>query len=240
MSKGFYVERTNQGRRFVIGDIHGCFRTFQRLLKEQIALQPEDQLFLLGDYINKGPRNREVLDLILHLKQQNYSVYPLIGNHEYFVIRDYEYAKLEHGTVQIRDLIQSKDLLSRDNRIEEHFMDFINALPYYYELDHYLLVHAGLDFDAEEPLEDFSSMIYARGYQVDSAKIGNKTLIHGHTPTGIDKIRYQVENFEITGEINLDNGCVYKNDPSKQHKDLGRLCCLELDRMYLYEQEYVD
>ncbi|CAM9973274.1 unnamed protein product, partial [Chrysoparadoxa australica] len=66
------------GSRWVIGDIHGCFQTYQALLNK-INLQKEDQLFLLGDYINKGPQSLEVIEVIMSSKK---NVFPLLGNHD--------------------------------------------------------------------------------------------------------------------------------------------------------------
>ena len=67
MENGIKVEKPIVGRRIAIGDIHGCFKTFKSLLETKINLTKEDQLFLLGDYIDKGKRNKEVLDYIIQV-----------------------------------------------------------------------------------------------------------------------------------------------------------------------------
>jgi serine/threonine protein phosphatase 1 len=66
---------------WAISDIHGCYRTFEALI-EKIGLCKEDELHLLGDYIDREPGSKEVLDLILKLKSENYHVHCLLGNHE--------------------------------------------------------------------------------------------------------------------------------------------------------------
>ncbi len=53
-------------KRYVIADIHGCTKTFHALL-EKISLQKADQLFLLGDYIDKGKDGAGVIDKIISL-----------------------------------------------------------------------------------------------------------------------------------------------------------------------------
>ena len=103
-----------------------CFYTFKKLIEEKIQLSKLDQLFLLGDYIDRGPRNREVLDYILTLMDEGYKIYPLIGNHEYFVLRDIEFSKSRSNSVQIRDLVESKDILNDAFEVEPRFVDFIN------------------------------------------------------------------------------------------------------------------
>src|SRR5574340_376577 len=69
-------------RRFVIPDVHGCARTLRRLVEEVLVLEKADCLYLLGDYIARGPRSREVLDILLALPEEGYQVSPLRGNHE--------------------------------------------------------------------------------------------------------------------------------------------------------------
>ena len=62
------------GRRFVIPDIHGCYKSFKSLL-DKIRLTKTDHLFLLGDYINRGPCSQLVLDLILDLLDSGYQIF---------------------------------------------------------------------------------------------------------------------------------------------------------------------
>ena len=59
----------NGGRRLVITDIHGCAKTFKKLL-DKVGLNENDQLFLLGDYINRGP-SKQVIDKIIFFELQS-------------------------------------------------------------------------------------------------------------------------------------------------------------------------
>ena len=71
-----------EGRRFVIGDIHGCFRTFRYLVEEELHLNPSDTLFLLGDLIDRGKESKAVIDYIRELSA-TMTVKPVMGNHEF-------------------------------------------------------------------------------------------------------------------------------------------------------------
>jgi len=235
---GIKIPKQSKGRRIAIGDIHGCYHTFEALVADKIQLTKEDQLFLLGDYIDRGIRNREVLDYILELKEEGFQIYPLLGNHEYFVLRDLHFCEISKS--KIRDLIESKDLLDIKKELETKYLHFIQQLPYYYELDDFILVHAGLNFEEENPLMDKMSMIYARNYEVDLSKMNDKTIIHGHTPVSLTEIEIQIKTHKKIGRINLDNGCVYKQYETKKEKDLGRLCGLNLDSMELIYLENID
>lgn len=234
------VDKNKIGRRFAIGDIHGCFNTLESLIEDKLEITKDDQLFLLGDYIDKGLRNREVLDYILELIEDGYQVFPLIGNHEYFILRDVDFSKKSKNTTQVRDLIESKDLLDEDGEIESKYLKFIKELPYCFELDDYILVHAGLDFTLKDPMSDKMSMIYERGFIVDSDKTKGKILIHGHTPVNLNVIERQIKKCKTDFVINLDNGCVNKHYVISDDKDHGRLCALDLDSMQLFVLANID
>jgi serine/threonine protein phosphatase 1 len=67
---------------YAIGDIHGCLDKVVRLL-EVLRYDPAtDRLIFLGDYIDRGPDSKGVLDLLLHLQQANPANVFLMGNHE--------------------------------------------------------------------------------------------------------------------------------------------------------------
>lgn len=241
MKIGRTVSRSNTGRRFVIGDIHGCYKTLHVLLFDRLEFTRKDQLFLLGDYIDKGPRNKHVLDLIINLLDEDFQVYPLKGNHEHFLLRDLEYNSLPSNTHRLGDLISSKDLLTTYNQIDDKYIDFIEGLPMYYDLEDFILVHAGLNFELEDPFDDVESMMYIRGFTADLSKIGGKILIHGHTPVTKKVIEHSVSNRFETGAINLDNGCVLKiRSSAKGLQGYGQLCALELNSMHLSWQENID
>src|ERR1017187_7458526 len=76
-----------KNRRFVVPDIHGCEQTLRRLLIEVVRLERNDELFLLGDIIDRGPRSKEVIDLVLSLQEQGYNIRSLRGNHEEMLLR---------------------------------------------------------------------------------------------------------------------------------------------------------
>ena len=98
------------GKRYVISDIHGCYNTFKRLVEEVIGLTKSDWLFLLGDYIDRGPSSKDVLDYILDLKESGYSLFPLRGNHEDDLL---DYAK---GELRFLLWLETPDALSTPYR----------------------------------------------------------------------------------------------------------------------------
>ncbi len=67
-------------RTIAIGDIHGCSRALEALLAA-IGPRPEDVIVTLGDYVNRGPDSRGVLDRLIALEGQC-TLVPILGNHD--------------------------------------------------------------------------------------------------------------------------------------------------------------
>ena len=71
---------TRVGRTIAIGDIHGHSDTLRRLMDE-IQPQMEDTIVPLGDYVNRGPDARGVIQTLIELGEHCH-VFPILGNHD--------------------------------------------------------------------------------------------------------------------------------------------------------------
>ena len=65
-------------RIIAIGDIHGCARALEGLL-EMIEPTPRDLIVTLGDYVDRGPQSRQVIERLIQL-QEECQLIPLLGN----------------------------------------------------------------------------------------------------------------------------------------------------------------
>ncbi len=226
--RSFFVER-GQGRRLVLTDIHGSFQTFIRLL-QKLNLQKEDQLFILGDMINRAPYSIYVIEKIAELLLQGYSVFPLRGNHEQLFL---DFAKTDqHKLISLAERQYSSHLLE-NQELPKPVYKFFKALPYYYELEDYYLVHAGFNTDAKDPFSDWREMLWIRTMRYDKAVFNGKRVVHGHVPTTWSSIQKGVANQK--SEIKLDNGCIRAGV-----FDFGRLVCLDLDSQELISKKNID
>lgn len=221
-------------KSYVITDIHGCAKSFRHLVQNVINLKPDDNLYLLGDYIDRGPDSKGVLDFILDLKELGFKVTPLRGNHEQFVLNASQNPQrhqfwMENGGHQTLASFNADTVFD----LPEKYIDFLDSLPYYIEIDNYYLVHAGFNFQEGKPFEDYHSMMTIRNFHVDKRLLGNKKIIHGHTPLPLYEIRRDLNDREAL-LYNLDGGCVY-NLPG-----LGNLLALELNSWKLYPQPNID
>ena len=77
-------------RLLAIGDIHGCFDPFAELVEQKIRIRKGDRLVLLGDYIDRGNKSREVIDYIIDLQDHGFDIITLMGNHESMMLDSFE------------------------------------------------------------------------------------------------------------------------------------------------------
>ena len=235
MSKKYYqknkIKSLPKGRRFVIGDIHGCYLTFKKIVEKKIQLNKNDQLFLLGDYIDKGPESKKVLNYIMKLIKKGFAVYPLRGNHEQILL-DTEINDRKEVLVWL--MRRSPNML-KNRKLRKKHRDFLNSLALFYELDRFFLVHANFNYKIKDPFEDKTSMMWKRKFDWDGKILKNKTLIHGHQPTNISKI---IQTVKIKNRvIGLDNGVNYiKKHKIYDYTEMGNICALNLDTFELLIQ----
>ena len=230
------IAKTATGRRFVVADIHGCAKTFKSLLEEKIQLTPEDQLFLLGDYINRGPDSAGVIEQILALQAQHYAVFALRGNHEQMLL-DSHHKTYTEFELKLPRLQKRKGLVNAQGKILPQYLAFFVNLPYYFELEDFYLVHAGFNFKASHFLEDYESMLWIRRFEVDEWQTKGRKVIYGHTITPLEDIHNAVK--QKSNAIPLDNGC-YTKLGYYAEEGLGNLCALNLDTFELLVQPCCD
>jgi serine/threonine protein phosphatase 1 len=239
---GRYVHKPENSQRWAIGDVHGCIQTLEKLL-QKLNLQPGDQLFLVGDYINKGPDSLGVLRRLKQLPQKGIQLYAVRGNHEQTFLdlwAQKQEAKQTGESYDLREKLLSPDLLNETDEPHSGLVAWLKTLPYFLELDHYFIVHSNFNYEHEDPFLDAYGMMHSRSYVTDPTWTGDKVILHGHTPVVLSDIEAAIAAHAPI--INLDNGCVMvliPDDPRSQ-QDMGRLCAFNLDSRELICQECVD
>jgi serine/threonine protein phosphatase 1 len=220
-------------RSFAISDIHGCSKTFQMLVKK-IDLQKKDQLFLLGDYINKGPDSKGVLDFILDLQNKGYQLFPIKGNHDQMLIDAIKGIDIDSWFAEDQKQLTLKSFnVSSPLQIPDFYVHFLNALPLYLETEHYYLVHAGFNFSKASFLQDENWMLNTKSYEVDISKTKGKKVINGHLPHSLENIIQIIHGNE--NAIKIDAGCVYY-----KNEGLGNLIAFDLDTKDIMVQKNID
>lgn len=208
---------------FAIGDIHGCFESLIELIENKIQLQKDDKLILLGDYIDRGDRSKEVVDFIMELQEKGFDVIPLMGNHEAMLLNAYDNEKnislwIQNGgdkTLKCFEISALKD-------IESKYIDFFKDLSYYYEFEEYLFVHAGFNDNLLNPFTDYYSMLWKCQETYTNPLLSDKIIFHGHNPVSVANCEESVLSKHRV--INIDTGCVYSD-----YEGYGRLTAYDFN-----------
>ena len=192
------------GRTIAIGDVHGCADELESLL-QKINPQDNDRIIQLGDLINKGPHNHEVIQLA-----RAFNIEVILGNHEHRIIK---YNKKEKtNLLKSYELKTLKQLSTKDLK----FLKKLPSLIYENKLNT-IFVHGGFVPGTHwynQDLETISSVqvINKDGkYGKRKHNVNSKywpyywtekiDVIYGHTPR---KRTYKKNN-----TLCLDTGCVY-------------------------------
>ena len=235
-------------KTWVIPDIHGCSKTLKALIEDMIKPSKYDWLYFLGDYIDRGPDSKGVIDYLMYLQEEEYNSRFLIGNHEDVFIRAYEaeFRKKKFFGIKFPNSIKNDwfemygqatfDSFGVKNikDIPEKYIEWMKKLELYIELEKYFLVHAGLNFSIENPLDDKISMLWIRDYEIIPEKINYRKIIHGHAPVSLEFI-YLMNKKQNYHFMDLDNGCCLIN-----HEGFGNLVAYELNSSEIVVQNNID
>lgn len=126
------IEANHKGRDFVIGDLHGCYEEFKKLLNYVNFDMEKDRVFCVGDLIHRGPYPYKCLDLLKKRNKKNERwFFSTLGNHDdYFNQKRFETEKVNL----------------------ENYKEEILQLPYIYNVEHpifnnFYIVHGEINYD---------------------------------------------------------------------------------------------
>jgi serine/threonine protein phosphatase 1 len=198
------------GDLYVIGDIHGCLAPLKRMLDHLEPDLHQDRLILVGDYIDRGPDSRGVVDYLLGLKAR----YPagniicLRGNHEimfgdFLAGQNRELFLFNGGLDTLKDYWgENWDQLPELALPLDHQRFYQELLPFY-ATDDYIFVHAGLrsGISLEDQRDD--DLYWIRGEFIAATEDFGRRVVFGHTPFRKPLI--------LPNKIGIDTGLVYGN-----------------------------
>ena len=173
---------------FAIGDIHGCLDKLRRLLaacEARAAGRPARFVFL-GDYIDRGPDSRGVVELLLRRQQQAPPrAMPL-------------WLQNSGATTQ-------RNYGRTNGRIEDAHLEWLRALPFCHDDGLRFFVHAGVDLSVPLDQQEGEVMVWMREpflSHCDEVDCG-RFIVHGHTPqrTGTPDLRKRRLNLDTAAVI---------------------------------------
>lgn len=207
-------------RLFVVGDVHACPAELEALIRS-LPLYKGDRLVFLGDYVDRGPGSREVIDFLLGLQSDGEGELVFLkGNHEDMFLHYMGYSGhygeaflFNGGSTTLESYGLS--LLSTGGEVASALppahLQFFLDLKTLYPVEDVLCVHAGVN--PLKPLEEQEEeeLLWVREEFIYNSHSLPYTVIFGHTPQ-------REVLFHLPYKVGIDTGLVYG----------GKLSCLEL------------
>ena len=245
------------GRTFAIGDIHGDLDGLDRVLSRLPALQAGDTLVFVGDYVDRGPRSAQVIARVRELQRTGPArVVALRGNHEDAWLRVLERGWPEfvlppgNGCLAtLRSFTGGKPPEPDEppRRDEENALlsgrffppdvvGWLRGLPYFYEDDHAIYVHAGLPrgaggFVHPAHVQNPVALLWLRDDDFFRNYQG-KLVVFGHTATAY--LPPEISTYTPEDPLDIWAGpcCVGLDTGAGKG---GFLTAIELPKMHVYE-----
>ena len=204
---------------YAIGDIHGELDKLERLLtKIEAQITPEDRLVFLGDYVDRGPDVRGVIELLIQIRENRPNTIFLRGNHEQIMLDSRELfrsgralsefdaaaAWFSLGGAETLASYPHRNVSKWYERVPENLWHFIESTRIEFRADPYLFVHAGIVppgkrwTDADDPRLWIREPFLA--FHGDLGAI----VVFGHTPMRSGR------PLVTTNKIGIDTGAAYR------------------------------
>jgi serine/threonine protein phosphatase 1 len=222
-------------RLYAIGDIHGRVDLLRKLLEiivthEVARPSQKAALIFLGDYVDRGPDSRGVIDLLIDGLPENFQTIFLRGNHEDMMLRaiadpdlfDFwagngglatiQSYGINIGTAQHHSPDEARALLAELDRVlPQSHRDFLVSLRLWAKVGDYFFVHAGVRPGVPLRQQAENDCLFIRNEFLRDESSYGKIIVHGHTPVREPEIR--------PNRIGIDTGAVFT----------GRLTALVLE-----------
>lgn len=197
---------------YAIGDVHGCIEELkQLLLKIDTEIKDGDEIVFIGDYIDRGPNSKGVVDLIIERQNNHPNKHiTLKGNHEDMMIEGMDGWSYNGGKETLESyatyvMTRFGEQISYYNYWQflppEH-KEFYKTLPLFYRNGKYVFVHAGIDPELSLENQTEQCMLWERqfvGYRGEYKD--GYTVTYGHTPLNVAIVRDH--------QFGIDTACVF-------------------------------
>ena len=208
---------------FAIGDIHGCHHKLVTLLSRLPFDEAADTLVFLGDYINRGPDSRKVIETLLELEAHCAHVVFLKGNHEQALleytitgeVEDFRLLRIMGAEATATSYNATLRQLVNLSCIPPAHQQFLHNLKFSYSAGNYLFTHADYaepqpsppGWTTEEGAEaqrHFEAMLLAsRRLAREELYLHESVVVFGHLPFSMPLVKVD--------RIGIDTGAVFGN-----------------------------
>jgi len=173
-------------RVFAIGDIHGCNTALTTLL-DMVEPDKDDLLIFLGDYIDRGPDSRGVIEQLISLTKRCRTVF-LCGNHELMALSamdDPEWLAIwqTNGGPETIASYGKKHLAHFFDIQKKHLNFFYRLKLFLFETETHFFVHGNVAPDIDLVHQSIETMTWDRFNQYNQIPhVSGKIMVCGHTP----------------------------------------------------------
>ena len=189
---------------FAIGDIHGRVDLLRLALAEIDTFEGPKRVIFLGDYVDRGPDSREVIELLMSLNPENHIF--LMGNHEELMINAIE--DKSSSSIYMWHINGGKQTVeSYDGPVPLEHLEWLKNLQYFFHDEcGRIFVHAGIDPRKSLQEQQPEALTWIRDVFLDVAELP-AYVVHGHTHTHRNKRISDTE--DLPHRCNLDSGAYY-------------------------------
>jgi serine/threonine protein phosphatase 1 len=198
---------TASGPFYVIGDVHGCAAELVALI-DKLELNEDSAVVMVGDYVDRGPDSKQVIEVILELSTRCHLM-PLLGNHDGMFLSFLSDPSSQQAVTFIYNgggaTLASYANEDGSYRIPREHVALLHDLRLWFETPEYFVVHAGVPdtpLETLDPALDWEELLWTRNMRTTTYQ-WSKVIVHGHTATRDVQI--------LPNQINVDTACVFEN-----------------------------
>jgi serine/threonine protein phosphatase 1 len=194
-------------KTYAIGDVHGCLDQLQRLVEicERDGGAQKIKFVFIGDYIDRGPDSRGVIDFLIDLQTWSPDeIVCLVGNHEAMLLAAIDDEANEPYWLRNggNETLYSYRAPSPVDILRKH-IEWLRSLPTFHDDGIRFFVHAGVHPDRPLDQQNEHDLLWIREPFLSSTKDFGRLVVHGHSPikSGVPDQR--------PNRLNIDTGAVY-------------------------------
>lgn len=202
---------------YAIGDIQGCFDELLKLLDTISFDSNKDQLWFVGDLVNRGPKSLETLRFVKSLGDGAVTV---LGNHDLHLLAASCSAETENKQDSLRQVLEAPD--------RDELIDWLRRRPLFHHNDEFFMVHAGLPPQWDSKIAQEMAVLAEQAlrgpdYHVFLKQMyGNEPNLWSRELSGVDRLRFVINCFtrlrycDNEGRLDFD----FSGPPGTQPKHL--------------------
>lgn len=215
---------------YVMSDIHGQYRWFEKMLKK-ISFSDEDELYIIGDIIDRGPENLKMIDKVKNTP----NIHLIMGNHEYMALDYYKFPDYESRSIWFNNGGQKtfQEIHNSEKYFIKDIIEYFSTLPFQKEIEvngvKYVLTHSDPFADNEDDMVWHRISIFEDHSKWQEA---NTIYIVGHTPLPSIYGNRAEEKIYKSKDGNvwfIDYGCAYASTNYDNYNQMACLGCIRLD-----------